>query len=71
MKTATDFDCIYYPDGTCTLGFCGQPGVVLAYDDVCPEIAHWFCETCWEVFGKLPMLLVVQDKRPQESAVSV
>jgi len=60
----SDFEEIYYPDGTCTNWYCGKPGVVLAYDDFSPEVAHWFCEQCWQEVNELVDFLdVVEDKR--------
>ena len=41
------FDFIYNPDGTCHMWHCHSDGVVLAYDDMQPEFAWWFCADCW------------------------
>ena len=63
-EESQQFDLIFYPDGTCTLGDCCNPGVVLAYDDFFPEFGHWFCAECWPDFEDLPMLVIVEDRRP-------
>ncbi|HZU00881.1 MAG TPA: helix-turn-helix domain-containing protein [Ktedonobacteraceae bacterium] len=65
-KQVRDFDVIYWPDGTCTIGNCGEKGVILAYDTFSPEIGMWFCEACWEEFE--PLMDIVEDRRPKETA---
>jgi len=62
---AEDFEAIYHADGTCTYWDCGQPGVVLAYDDFSPEVAQWFCPECWnEIDGDVVgLLIIIEDKR--------
>jgi hypothetical protein len=61
-----DFEYIYHTDGTCTNWWCGKPGVILAYDDFSPEIAHWFCAGCWQDYeddNLMVFLEVVEDHR--------
>ncbi len=62
------FDYIYNADGTCTHWYCGRQGVVLAYDSFSPEIAHWFCASCWEDYedDDVPFLSIVEDNRQKE-----
>ena len=60
-KTARDFTLIYNADGTCTFWDCGRVGVVLAYDDFSPEVAHWFCAAHWPAYEDI--MLVVEDRR--------
>jgi hypothetical protein len=63
-QSAGDFEAVYYPDGTCNIYPCGCPGVILAYDTFCPEVALWFCAECWNDLGiATPMFTIVQDKR--------
>jgi len=61
---ASEFDYIFNADGTCTLWYCGKPGVVLAYDDFCPEVGHWFCDLHWPNFEEI--CIVVEDKRAKD-----
>lgn len=61
---ADEFEYIYYPDGTCTMHDCDQPGVVLAYDSFSPEVGHWFCARHWPNFEEI--CIVVEDKRAKD-----
>lgn len=68
MKQKSDFEYIFSEDETCTYWWCGKPGVVLAYDTFSPEIAHWFCQSCWDAYLDDDMLfLTVIDHREDES----
>lgn len=63
-KIVSDFDYIYYPDGTCGVCDSRKSGVVLAYDEFSPEGATWFCDDCWEDLGIVqPMFMIVEDRR--------
>ncbi|MGH9060484.1 MAG: hypothetical protein ACRDZY_13365, partial [Acidimicrobiales bacterium] len=65
-RTKRDFDAIYHPGGLCTLWDCGRKGVVLAYDEFSPEVAHWFCEYHWDDGTEFPyssMMTIVEDRR--------
>src|SRR6266567_861889 len=66
---ASDFESIYYPDGTCGVassqGDCQQPGVVLGYDTFSPEIGTWFCAEHWPEFEH--MITIVEDRRTKET----
>jgi hypothetical protein len=68
-QRASDFEAIYYPDGTCTVfdgtADCRKPGVVLAYDVFSPEVGMWFCAKCWPDFEGL--CEIVEDKRIEQA----
>ena len=61
MKTAKDFEVVYWPGNICTLWDCGKQGSILAYDDFSPEFAHWFCSEHWPEYEEL--LIIVEDTR--------
>ncbi len=63
---AEDFEYIYNANGTCTIWYCGRQGVILAYDTFSPEVAHWFCQDCWDEMegDDLPAFMdIIEDRR--------